>query len=143
MAELTYEQLIREHDEIEDAAERLLAMVSAHRLDDAAIIEALATLTRQVADHLAHEEQIRIPVMADLRIRLPYEADRLEEDLVRLVDDWAAFLDRWADGRFARDRLGFVADVTAMMPRLRARVRTESEILYAPALRDSLIRLRD
>lgn len=144
MSRITFQQLVADHDAIEALARALAASVAEPGGEDELVLGGkLDGLARQVEEHLARESGLVEPMVGQLRAGGgEAEADRLTGDLDRLKTDWRTYLDRWTPARIRADRDGFRVATGAMMPRLAAQVRLESEVLYAPALQKSLIALR-
>ncbi len=140
---MTYEHLMREHDRIDVLAARLDVMLDVDRPDAEAAMATLGMLVSELDGHLATEDSAIYPrlIVSD-DAAAAATAERFVGEVAPLKRDWRQFLDHWSAPAAARDWPRFCGEARAMMARLRARVRAETEVLYPLALQKSIIRLR-
>lgn len=137
---LSYKQLISEHDDIALIADRLLASLS-HETPSV-MLSHLAELARLVRSHMQNECRALAEVDPD-RLGGPWQAawGRGMVDFKKLQADWIMYLQTWDEHAVTASREDFVNATELMLPRLRARMATENEALYAAALQTSAIAL--
>ena len=139
MTNLSYQQLVDDHDRIEAIADTILEMTQAPKPDAAAIATRLAELAIVVADHLGQEDGLLYP-------RLVTSGDgkqqRIGEQFELLKRDWLEYLREWPVETITADTPAFAAETAEILLRLKTRVRLESDLLYSSALRNGKISLR-
>lgn len=141
---MSYERLIAEHAEIDDALLRLQKLVATDPADIDTVIVALSDLSQVLAGHLAHEDSFIYPRM----IAGPNgESSAVARDFVRsfecLRKDWDLYLAEWNSECIATEWANFRSETERMATRLAQRVRAENELLYATALKANVIPLRE
>ena len=139
MTNLSYRQLVSDHDHIERVADEILVLARAPEPDAGAIGTRLGELAIIVADHIAQEDVLIYPrLVREGHAGPPQIADQLET----LKQDWMEYLREWPEMSIAADIDTFRAETADILVRLKARVRLESDLLYSSALRDGKISLR-
>jgi hypothetical protein len=121
-------ELLRDHAAIEVLARRLSQLIDTGA-EAGELATALDRLIRVVAGHLEVEEEILYSDALASRGRDAQEISRISETFHRLRDDWGGYLKSWSAEEISRDRAGFIKATKAMLPRLRDRVRLETELL--------------
>lgn len=139
----TYQDLIADHERIEQAAGHVLLALREEDVDHDNISYRLLGLSSLVSEHLS----IEATMLEDLRgkaLASPWQ--RALEDglpaLELLKADWSAFLGEWNGEAIVADLAQFRAEAETILPRLRERVQRETEALYATALQSGVIALR-
>jgi len=142
---VSYQRLIEEHDAIDTLVRRIEAEVDTSGPSIPAISALLADLSLAVSNHLSVEDRsvyTRLIVAKDkesVRVKVDFE-----EAFQALRADWLAYLADWTSSdNVELDWDTFVNETRAMMPRLRQRVREETNLIYPVALHLGFIRLRD
>lgn len=133
--ETSYTRIMREHDEIEMLSGRLSNLVRDRAADPQVLADALRHLKELVSDHLDHEDALLETLAA--RSGTAAQRDRIaraEQEFCVLKENWQRFTRAWDATTIAADRSGFDQSTLAMLPRLRDRVRLESELLMALAM---------
>lgn len=123
-----YAELLRDHAAIDLFAKRLSQLIEAGA-EPGELAAALDRLVQVVAGHLEVEEEILYSDALASQGRDAGEIDRISETFHRLRDDWGGYLKSWSAEEIAQDRDGFVKATKAMLPRLRDRVRLETDLL--------------
>ncbi|MDV3458665.1 hemerythrin domain-containing protein [Sphingomonas sp. HF-S4] len=129
--------LLRDHAAIESLSARLAALIDR----DAGASELAMTLdhlVETVADHLSIEDSM-IYTLA-LQARSGSDAagiERMRTTFEQLKADWGAYLTLWSPEAIAANHAEFVCATRAMLPRLRARVGLENELLFHATLGES------
>lgn len=139
---MNLEQLKIEHDMIDQRASDLIDMVGGSPCAHSAASASLATLADLVASHLEKENVLVYATVAKVRGRSAEEAWAVVTDLNALQADWQAYLAEWNPDRVANGWIEFQRDTAAILSRLRARVREETQWLYPLALEHGVLRLR-
>ena len=141
---MSYERLIREHDEIDAAARRLEVAAQAETPDTAAVAGLLSELACAVDEHLRHEDRA---VYSQLIANPDTSARAAPVDFEGMFEalrcDWQNYLSDWDADCLAADWPNFQAETAAIMARLRDRVREETDLIYPLALQRGMIALRD
>jgi hemerythrin superfamily protein len=139
MTNLSYQQLVDDHDKIEAIADTILDMTRATPPDPVAIATRLTELAIVVADHLGQEDALLYPrlVRAD-----DGKERRIGEQFDLLKVDWMEYLREWPLEAITADNATFAAETAEILVRLKSRVRLESDLLYSSALRNGRISLR-
>ncbi|MES2987695.1 MAG: hemerythrin domain-containing protein [Pseudomonadota bacterium] len=141
---MSYERLMREHAQIEVRVKRLLELVSGAAPDVDGVIMALSDLSSELGAHLAHEDSFIYPRMIRGNNALMRDAaNAFAAEFASLRVDWSIYLCEWTADCIAGDWANFVQQTFAILDRLQRRVDAENNILYATALRESAITLRD
>jgi hypothetical protein len=141
---MSLERLIREHDEIDQLSHDLRAITRQAPPSPLAAVASLQHLARSVEDHLSYEDRTVYSVLVDRYAASPsFDADKFEKMFEELRDSWLAYLAKWDVRSVRADWSSFCADTSEMIPRLQARVRNETNLIYSLALSDGTIRLRD
>lgn len=139
----SYERLVHEHDTIDDLCVDLLATSRREPSDASLASRLLSELATIVRWHLEEEDRA---VYATLIERYGTSADitpgGFEEHFELLKIDWEGYLSDWTPDCVAADPETFGDATEAMLPRLRDRVRVETDLIYPLALRDGSIALR-
>ena len=139
MTQLSYRQLVSDHDHIERVADEILALTNLPKPDPKVIGTRLSELAIIVADHIAQEGVLLYPrLVGEGHAGPPRIADQLEA----LKQDWMEYLREWPEVSIAADLGTFREETVEILVRLKARVRMESDLLYSSALRDGKISLR-
>jgi hemerythrin-like domain-containing protein len=128
----SYKQLVSEHDRIEELVDSILRMATDDQSESRRISTALSELAQVVAEHLEHEDALLYATAGE----------RLGEQLEALKQDWLDYLSEWTHDCIAVDGETFSLETANILTRLKARVRLESELLYASALQKGQISLR-
>jgi len=141
---MSYQRLIREHDELATKASELEALLGGGARNPAAAAGLLHELAFLVREHLSYEDRRVYSRLIELRSRkdLPSSAE-FEALCEALRDDWEAYLVEWDEDCIRADWEEFSAATTALMARLRERVCQETNLIYPLALKEGLIKLRD
>ena len=141
---MSYERLIKEHDEIERVARTMCDVVER---DVSAVGEAVALrsqLSLLVSDHLRFEDpQVYGPLIARQdrgSAEIPLD---LTADLTALRAAWGGYLDGWDDEAICADWPAFGTQTKEILAWLRERVQLETRLIYPVALQQGAIRLRD
>jgi hypothetical protein len=136
MSESSRAELLRDHATIDLLAKRLNRLIE----DEAPAAElalALDHLVRTVADHLAVEDSIIYSLAIQNQPGATREdVRRAHDEFERLKANWGEYLTKWSPQEIAQDRRGFVRASKAMLPRLRDRVKLETELLFLIGPRD-------
>jgi hypothetical protein len=141
---MSLERLIREHDEIDQLSQDLLTLTRQAPPSPVAALASLNHLARSVEDHLSYEDRTVYSVLIDrYATSATFNADKFERVFEELRDSWLAYLAKWDVRRVSADWSSFCAETADMIPRLQARVRNETNLIYSLALSDGTIRLRD
>ena len=140
MTDLTYHQLISDHDRIESIADTILAMAAEPTPDTHAIATRLSELAIVVADHIGQEDALLYTRLA--REGGDRESASIADELELLKRDWLEYLREWPEDSIAADMPTFSQETADVLKRLKSRVRRESDLLYAGALQQGRIRLR-
>lgn len=141
---MSYERLIDEHAQIDVVLERLRALVEAETPDLPAVTIALSNASSELTHHLAHEDSFIYPRMIGGESDVARDAaTAFVSDFAALRDDWALYLSEWNAECIGSDWQTFRAATLTMIERLAKRVEAENTVLYAAALRESIIPLRD
>ena len=120
MTNLSYRQLLSDHDQIECVADEILVLAQAATPDVKAIGTRLSELAIIVADHIAQEDVLLYPqLVRDGHPGPPEIADQLET----LKLDWMEYLREWPEVSIAADIDTFRAETAEVLVRLKARVR--------------------
>jgi len=142
---VSYQRLMEEHDAIDTLARRVEAEIGKAGPSIPTISALLADLSFAVSDHLSVEDRTvytRLIAAKDkesVRVELDFE-----QSFQALRADWLAYLADWTSSdNVELDWDSFVIETRAMMPRLRQRVREETNLIYPVALHHGFIRLRD
>lgn len=145
MSKPSYAQLMAEHDEIDRQCHALIRCVAHDHPDVTELSDRIAHLAHTVSDHIAVEEAVLDPMLADLAKRDDAKAAELlsmNAELDVLKHDWAAFLAAWTPESILSDPTRFCDRFGAMLARMRARVSRESSMLYAALLQSNAITLQ-
>jgi len=137
---LDYQELIDDHDRIDQLTHQLDRLIDSEHDRFAEADRLLAQLSATIVAHLAKEESFIYPDLA--RSTDPADAIGLIIEFEILKKDWTDFLGIWARPDRPADWASFRRDTGGMLERLRLRVMKETSLLYAMALREGLIRLR-
>lgn len=138
----TWSRLVKDHDLIGDRCARLAAVTSQSVADSAAASTLLFELAVLLADHLGVEDEVVDLTEAALAAgRSPSQAGAMRERLEKLRSDWALFVGKWTAGAVADDWQTFGGEARHMVERLSQQIGAENDLLYSPALRNSVIRL--
>lgn len=141
---MSYERLIREHDAIDLAARRLENAAGAATPDTATIVGLRSELACAVNEHLHHEDRTVYALLIGLGTKGVLNAAIDFEALFQALKcDWEDYLADWDADCILADWEGFQAETSAIMARLRERVRTETDLIYPLALKQGMIPLRD
>jgi len=139
---MSYERLIREHDEMEAMVQDIIALTASSHVQAAAASDELIRLATLVSDHLREEDALIYPTIARA-MRMPEaEVKGIISAFEELKADWHAYIADWDGECVAGDWEGFRPATMAMLPRLRERVRFEQSMLYSAALQHGIIKLR-
>lgn len=143
MAAVTYHLLIKEHDEIDSAAEALITSAGKPSVTSVFLADRLDRLATLVADHIAKEDDF-VSHLDQNHLAGAWIADWKKgvQEFDMLCNDWLAFLSKWNVTSISLHRNEFHADVRNILQMLRQRVRGETATLYAAALQSGAIRLR-
>jgi len=138
---ISFEALIREHDELDAMAIALQASVEHSDIDGA--IAQRALLAAALSAHLEREDAHVYPkLMACTDGATAMTAQTFADQFLNLAEDWRAHLEAW-NGETARAHpSAFKSETNAILLRLRERIREENVLLYPTALRASVITLR-
>lgn len=141
--QLSYRQMIDDHEEIGRAADRLLRAATDPHVSAASIAGELTSLAGAIEEHIATESAVVSKVNAD---PLPEPWTLAWQDgwsaFERLRRDWTKFLYRWSRETIHQDRDGFADDAAAILGRLRERLQLETRAFYATALQVGALELR-
>lgn len=141
---MSYERLIAEHALIDAALVRLQGLVAEATPDLPAVTIALADLSTELSQHLAHEDSFLYPgLIRSQHPRARGVARRFAQDFAALRSDWNLYLREWIADCIAADWDAFRVETAAMIARLDQRVKAENALLYTEALRTGAILLRD
>lgn len=141
---MSYERLIAEHAEIDEALVLLQKLVATCAVDIGAVVVALSDLSQALARHLAHEDSFIYPRMiAGQNAETSAVARQFVRSFEALRQDWELYLAEWNSECIAADWDNFRCETERMATRLAQRVRAENELLYATALRTNVIPLRE
>src|SRR5690606_34314361 len=95
-ARMSYEQLIREHAQIEVRVKRLLELVSGAVPDVDGVTIALSDLSGELGAHLAHEDSFIYPRMIRGNNALMRDAaNAFTAEFASLRVDWSVYLSEW------------------------------------------------
>lgn len=135
---VSYKQLVDEHDEIADMADRLLGDMSHTPAD--ALASRLTDFARLVKAHIQHECSALAQV-EPTRLNARWDAAWGEgmPRFRKLQADWVMYLCTWDERTIAARRDDFVHATGSMLARLRERMAAENEALYSIALQTSAI----
>ncbi len=131
-----YQELIADHDRIDILATALDAEVRAEQRAPA-VDDLLGRLAQEVDAHLTKEDSLIYPRL--LACVDPAGAESLVIEFEALKQDWQSYLLKWHPLPPAGDWPAFCQETAGMVQRLRERVRKESGLLYAMALRENVI----
>lgn len=134
-----YQDLIRDHDEIDQLAEAVEKLATGDRSGSVAIDALLSQLARIVEAHLAKEDSFIYPAI--IASKDPADAASLVVEFEVIKRDWKSYLEMWRDGAAASDWPAFRIATIGMLSRLRERVMKETGLLYSIALREGTITL--
>ena len=140
---VSYRQLLDEHDEIECAADAIMADLEGGQATPATLSEQMDELARLVEDHVELEAAV-IETVDRTSLSSPW-ATAWEESLSgfdQLVADWMTFLATWTRIAIERDMRGFRAAAEGILPRLRERIQLEAKVFYSTALQTGAIDFR-
>ena len=141
---MSYERLIREHDEIDRVARTMCDVVDrdVSAVDDAVALRSRLSLL--VSDHLQFEDpQVYGPLIARQARGSGEVPLDLVADLTALRGAWSDYLDGWSDEAMRVDWPAFGTQTRAILAWLQERVRLETRLIYPVALQQGDIRLRD
>lgn len=141
---MSYERLMREHAQIETMAKRLIELVSVGTPEVDGVVLALSALSRELTAHLAHEDSFIYPRMIEgNNATMRDAANAFTEEFASLRADWLAYLSEWSSECIAADWDNFRQETLSILDRLQRRVDAENNILYATALRQGAVSLRE
>lgn len=141
---MSYERLIDEHAQIDRVLERLRGLVETDTPDLPAVTIALADVSGELAHHLAHEDSFIYPRMIAGESDVARDAaTAFISDFAALRHDWDLYLTEWSAECIGADWQTFREATLSMIARLAKRVEAENTVLYAAALRESVIPLRE
>jgi iron-sulfur cluster repair protein YtfE (RIC family) len=142
--QMSYQRLIAEHDRVDAALVRLLNHVDAVAPDPVATMLALSRLTDELRGHLAREDAFLYPdLIAGEGRAFPGIAADFVQAFAELRHDWDRYLHEWDSLSIQQDWAGFRHETHSIAARLADRVAAENRLLYAAALREGVIPLRD
>jgi hypothetical protein len=140
---MSYQRLIAEHARIDAAMATLRACADA-TAPDCTTVTALADAATLLRDHIAHEGDC---LYSDLIVSgaHPFSrtADEFAVTLTVLQRDCVRYFTTWTPDTLRTDWREFQRQTRTMAARLAARGVEENALLYTPALRESVIALRN
>lgn len=142
--QIDFFRLVSEHDTIDAGIDALKRLTTAAEMDLEAVLAALATLSVDLREHLAHEDSFIYPMMIEQDRTNSHEvAQSFVSEFAALRADWNAYLAEWTADCIEADWGNFCWQTASMMTRLGLRVMRENEVLYLRALQNGRIRLRE
>lgn len=141
---MNLERLVFEHEAI-DLLTRNLYLVSKQKpADFNTAILLLAELAQEVEAHLEYEDRTVYSALIERFKRLSLEGiDKFEQLFEALRADLCRYLSDWTEENVRAEWGRFGVATAEILPRLQARVRTETNLIYSRALSNGLITLRD
>lgn len=140
---MKYQNLIADHDRIDEAARALLGVLRISDTSHADVAYRLLDLATLVSEHLAIEASILIAIRGrDPAAPWKTTFERGLPALEALKSDWSRFLGEWNAEAIANDLPQFREEAETLLPRLRERNQRETQDLYATALQTGVITLR-
>nr|WP_299911779.1 hemerythrin domain-containing protein [Sphingomonas bacterium] len=139
---MTFEQLMREHDEIDAHTRRLEECCAVQAPAIAEVVAARGALRIALEEHLAHEDEALFGRLMTANRASAEAVHAFAAEFGQLRADWGAYLSDWSAAWLADDWDGFRQETAALMSRMRDRTRQETELLYPLALRTAAIGLR-
>lgn len=122
-------ELLRDHAVINVLARKVESLLD-RQADPRSLSQALNHLVEAVAGHLEVEEAVMYSEALTTRGDVgPDAVQRMEAEFARLKSDWGHYVRCWTPDEVAADRQGFTQATRQMLPRLRDRVRLETELL--------------
>lgn len=141
---LSFERLMREHDEIAILFDRLAALAKAEACQPDRASDALHELDGALTSHFVNEDELiysRLLSRADLPAALA--PPQLADNLAAIRQDWSEFRSEWTPECVAADLATFREETALVIARMRERVEAECRLLYPVALQAGMISLRD
>jgi hemerythrin-like domain-containing protein len=140
---VSFEHLIREHDELAEMADGLERVLIPARPNVARAIKLRTTLCTLLHDHLAKEDAEVYPrLMAAADPATAYLAGQFFTDYASLTYELTSYLTRWTEDAAAAEWRLFCGATRGVLTRLRNRISDENAMLYPTALAASAISLR-
>lgn len=140
---VSFEHLIREHDELAEMADDLERTLIPLRPNAVRAIALRTALCDLLQGHLAKEDVEVYPrLMAAPDPATAYLAGQFFTDYASLTYDLTAYLTRWPEAAAAAEWPAFCGATRTVLRQLRQRISDENEILYPTALSASVITLR-
>jgi len=141
---MNLERLVFEHEAIDLLARNLRLLSTQKPPDFDAAVSLLAQLAEEVESHLEYEDRTVYSVLIELYKKRSFVgADKFEQLFESLRSDWCNYLADWTEENVRAQWRRFGVATAEILPRLQARVRTETNLLYSRALSNGLITLRD
>lgn len=134
---MNYQELIEDHDHIDQLASQIEAIVRSNPADRTVVDKIMNDLAGIVDDHLSKEDSLIYPQLAASSD--PADAASLIVEFEEIKRDWQTYLAAWKDGQASHDWPNFKSSTVSMLERLRTRVMKETGLLYSMAVREGLI----
>jgi hypothetical protein len=141
-AAVTFEQLMREHDEIDAHTRRLEECCAATVPPIAQVIAARDALRAALEAHFDHEDEALFGRLMTANHASAAAVNAFADEFGQLRADWGAYLSDWTAAWLADDWDGFRRETAALMARMRDRTGQETGLLYPLALKTAAIGLR-
>lgn len=140
---VSFEHLIREHDELAEMADDLERVLIPARPNAARAIGLRTALCDLLEGHLAKEDvEVYPQLMAAADPATAYIAGQFFTDYAPLAHDLAAYLKRWDETAAAAEWPAFCGATRSVLGHLRRRISDENAMLYPTALAAAAISLR-
>lgn len=141
---MNLERLVYEHEAIDLLARNLRLLTTQKPHDFEAVVLLLAELAQEVTSHLEYEDRTVYSVLIERFEKLSLVGvDKFEQLFEALRADWCRYLAKWTEENIRAEWDRFGVATAEILPRLQARVRTETNLIYSRALSNGLITLRD
>ncbi|SFR81120.1 hypothetical protein [Sphingomonas jatrophae] len=140
---MSFERLMREHDELERMSRALLLVASGEPdAELAALI--LYQFTVQIKEHRAFEQNnVYRPLIELAQQRDLGENLDLQALVIEMARDWRAYFETWTVDTIRQDWKAFSEDTRYILAQGQERLRLENMIIYPLALRHGTIRLKE
>lgn len=139
---MNIEQLMHEHDLIDEhtlALERACEAVSPDIDQVLTTRDALRTI---LEDHLSHEDEALFGKLMTANHESAAAVESFTADFADLRADWSLYLSDWSGEWLTTDWPGFQRETAALMRRIRERTGRETGLLYPLALKSGAVALR-
>ncbi len=140
---MSYQQLIREHADIDRLSQRMLTVVDGPVDNVGCAWRTMWAIIFLMHAHIAGEEaSVYAAMLRDDDPQAAPMAEMFAAEMDVLERDWRAHTARWTVQAITSDWKAFGEATRVMATRLSERVHAETDTLYPFALRRSIIKLR-